>query len=274
MQEEALRAFVAKHFRIPDVPDEVWESLKEQERLVEHARTKGDEEREDLLRLAELSLSVYRRIRNAEAGRSSPPGRRKEEAVPVELRGREAERGHALSEALAPMRDEGAPDIKPLTSKVTMSWGKGPPLWNIILTAAPWVSAKEVERAYRDVQRKITGKDNRPLSPRSIAVFRFVEEMYRSAGKPENISWRKLLALYNERYPEDHELHFKDTNDPRNFQRTYERAYDEIMGCGFRYRFPKRELTPEEKQEARQALEKAEQIIALDKGRQKSLHKT
>src|SRR5215207_1225825 len=116
MQEEALRAFVAKHFRIPDVPDEVWESLKEQERLVEHARTRGDEEREDLLRLAELSLRVYRRIRNAEAGRSSPPGRRKEEAVPVELRGREAERGHALSEALAPMRDEDTPDIKPLSS--------------------------------------------------------------------------------------------------------------------------------------------------------------
>lgn len=274
MQGNELRAFVAKHFRRPDVPDAVWEKLK-RDGSVGYAR--ATEELEDLLRDVRDLLGIYQAGHEEGAGRASPPGRGKEEAVPVELRGREAERGRALSEVLASMRNEDAPDIKPLTSKVTMSWGKGPPLWNITLTAAPWVSAKEVERAYRDVQRKVIGKDNRPLSPRSIAVFRFVEEVYRSAGEAGKLSWRKLLALYNEKYPEEHELHFKDT-DPRNFQRTYERAYGEIVCCGFdymdNYRFRRRELTPEEKREARQALEKAEAIVALDRVRQKSLRKT
>jgi len=272
MQEHELRRLVAKHFRLPEVPDELW-GLLEEDGLVKYAKTGGDEEQEDLLRDAGRLLKAYRAGRNVEAGRSSPPGRIREKTVPAELRGQEAERGRALSEVLASMDDGNTPDIHPLTSKVTMSWGKGPPLWNITLTAAPWVSATEVERAYRNVQRRVIGKDNRQLSARSIAVFRFVEEAYRSTGKAATISWRKLRALYNERYPRGHRLHFKDT-DPRNFQRTYERAYDQIVCCGFYYNLNRRKLTPEEKQEAEQALKNAEAIVALDKVRQKRLHKT
>jgi hypothetical protein len=81
-----------------------------------------------------------------------------------------------------------------------------------------------------------------------------------------------LLALYNASYPEGHKLHFRDA-DPRNFQRTYERAYSEIVRCGFNYHFPPRKLSPDDKQQAREAWEKAEAIVALDKKRWKNQRK-
>jgi hypothetical protein len=177
----------------------------------------------------------------------------------------------ALSQFLTHLNDEDSTkntkDARPITAKVTMSWGKGPPLWKITLAVAPWVNAKEVERAYRLTQQQVIGKDNRPLSLRSMTVFCFVEELLNST-EGTRPSWRKMLALYNERYPKGHKLHFKDA-DPRNFQHTYVRAYAEIVCCGFDYSFPRRELTPEDKERARKALEKAEAIVALDKARQK-----
>jgi hypothetical protein len=280
LKDGGLRQFVAKRYGIQDVPDAVWECLDNKEvDLVRRARDGGDAELDDLLSVAKDYLKVYRAGLEDRGARASPPGRdsetSKSQDTPIEMREAEENRGRALAEFLTRQNDEdptkNAQYARPIASKVTMSWAKGPPLWRITLSVSPWVSAKEVERAYRLIQQQVIRKDNRPLAPRSIAVFRFVEEaLSHTEGKKP--SWRKLLALYNARYPEGHELHFRDA-DPRNFQRTYERAFSEIVGCGFSYHFPPRKLTPDDKQQASEAWEKAEAIVALDEQRWKNRRK-
>ena len=274
MKHDDLRQLVAKRYGMQDVPDAVWECLDNEENdLVRRARNGGDAELDDLLGVARDYLKVYRAGLEDRGARASPPGRESETSasqdMPIELREAEKARAQALSEFLARQNNEApkknAQDAKPIASKVTMSWAKGPPLWRITLSVAPWVSAKEVERAYRLIQQQVIRKDNRPLAPRSIAVFRFVEEAL-SHTESKKPSWRKLLALYNARYPEAHKLHFRDA-DPRNFQRTYERAFYEIVGCGFNYHFPPRKLSPDDKRQAREAREKAEAIVALGEKR-------
>jgi hypothetical protein len=279
LKDGGLRQFVAKRYGMQDMPDAVWECLDKEEDLVRRAREGADAELDDLLSVAKVYLKVYRAGLEDRGARASPPGRdsetSKSQDMPIEMREAEEDRGRALAEFLARQNDEdptkSAQDARPIASKVTMSWAKGPPLWRITLSVAPWVSAKEVERAYRLIQQQVIRKDNRPLAPRSIAVFRVVEEAL-SQPESKKPSWRKLRALYNARYPGGHKLHFRDA-DPRNFQRTYERAYSEIVGCGFNYHFPPRKLRPEDKQQAREAWEKAEAIVALDKKRWKNQRK-
>ncbi len=267
MRGTELRDELAKRLGTPDLPDGVWQVLDE-EGLLGHAT--ATDELEDVERDARRLLRVFQAGVEYERERPSPQGREQanpgSKVIPIELREPEAERGRALGEFLASLGDEdsarSARDAKPIAAEVSWHWGgRRPPLWRITLAVLPWVNAKEVERTYRLIQRQVIGKDNRPLSARSVGVFRFVEDVRGSTG--DSLSWRRILALYNEMYPKGHRLHFKDA-DPRNFQRTYERAYAEIVGCGFNYRLRRRELTPDEKQEAKEALAKAEEIKALD----------
>jgi hypothetical protein len=51
----------------------------------------------------------------------------------------------------------------------------------ITLTAEPWVPAESIERYYRKMQRSMLRHDNRPLSDKSLALFRFVMSCYRDA---------------------------------------------------------------------------------------------
>ena len=51
----------------------------------------------------------------------------------------------------------------------------------ITLTAEPWVPAEVVVRYYRKMQRAMLRHDNRPLSDKSLALFRFVMSCYRDA---------------------------------------------------------------------------------------------
>jgi hypothetical protein len=59
----------------------------------------------------------------------------------------------------------------------------GDVMWRgtITLTAEPWVPAETVLRYYREMQKDaLEGRDNRPLSARSLALFRFVTEQWRN----------------------------------------------------------------------------------------------
>ncbi len=52
----------------------------------------------------------------------------------------------------------------------------------ITLTAEPWVPAETVLRYYREMQKEVLeGRDNRPLSARSLALFGFVTEQAKNA---------------------------------------------------------------------------------------------
>jgi hypothetical protein len=59
----------------------------------------------------------------------------------------------------------------------------GEVMWHgtITLTAETWVPAETVLRYYREMQNDVLeGRDNRPLSARSLALFRFVTEQLRN----------------------------------------------------------------------------------------------
>ncbi len=86
----------------------------------------------------------------------------------------------------------------------------------IRFAVAPWVSADTVLRAYRRLQREVLGGDNRPISTRNLALFRFVVAQQQSAcGK---ITWREMLDRWNHAHPQ-----WRD-DDVRRFNRDYLRT--------------------------------------------------
>ena len=46
----------------------------------------------------------------------------------------------------------------------------------VVLTVEPWVPAETVVATYRNIQKRILRTQNRPLSLRNLAVFRFVNK--------------------------------------------------------------------------------------------------
>jgi hypothetical protein len=130
----------------------------------------------------------------------------------------------------------------------------GDVMWRgtITLTAEIWVPAETVLRYYREMQKDVLeGRDNRPLSARSLALFRFVTEQVRNAvpevekpdyeaffdsedevdvapseeelqasklvGRP---SWRALQQQWDRRYS-DPKWRYEDV---RNFRRAFVKA--------------------------------------------------
>lgn len=77
----------------------------------------------------------------------------------------------------------------------------------VTLSVEPWVPADSVMRAYRDLQRQLLGRENRPLSQRNLALFRFMIEQERERerrphGKRERLTWARLLDRWNQAHPE------------------------------------------------------------------------
>ena len=86
----------------------------------------------------------------------------------------------------------------------------------IRLSIPPWVSAKTVAEIYRFHQRGALGGDNRPISPRNVAIFSFVTERMGSKGAVQ--SWRSLMKDWNRR---NQEAQYAEV---RLFHRDYSRA--------------------------------------------------
>lgn len=64
------------------------------------------------------------------------------------------------------------------------------------VTFAPWISEKTVRRAYRNLQ----AGDNRPLSKKTLAAFRFVNEHTDPGQTPK---WAELTIQWNQQHPND-----------------------------------------------------------------------
>jgi hypothetical protein len=84
-----------------------------------------------------------------------------------------------------------------------------------MFTFASWVSEKTVRFAYHRVQPK----DNRPLSTKGLAAFRFVDEYTEPGRTPK---WAELTRRWNEQHPEDK---FRDRSALRQ---AYERARERL----------------------------------------------
>jgi hypothetical protein len=117
------------------------------------------------------------------------------------------------------------PIVSPLKAQCKihhMSYGEyGCTFGTITLTVAPWVPASQVLAFYRKQQRKMLRRDNRPLRPKTIALFRFVTEQVDDQGKIPSV--RQLLKLWNKRYPEWH------YRDERRFWNDVNRAVKLIV---------------------------------------------
>jgi hypothetical protein len=151
------------------------------------------------------------------------------------------------------------PDVPSLYARIRLS-GSEDNLFSygtVTLRVEPWVSAESVERFYREMQSQMLGRKPRKLERRNVALFRFVVERCEAVewgreefrdengylvrdesgdpvidwglrkgrqmlGKPP---WRELLTMWNERYPEGHEWHYKEV---WNFQRDFGRAASAI----------------------------------------------
>ncbi len=122
--------------------------------------------------------------------------------------------------------------------------------YTISMTVAPWISADTLARFWRFYQRGHFGGNNRPLSARNMAVFRFVignawphpdgigvalskrgvTTSVAPKGKASALAtppWRTLLDLWNRNHPE---WAYKDV---RLFSRDFHRARRLISGSNY-----------------------------------------
>lgn len=135
-----------------------------------------------------------------------------------------------------------APELRPLDIAVKYSVVRPA---RITVTAEHWIPAKVIERNYRKAQQRLLGKDNHPLSMRSLATLRFVESDKRRRSKWPG--WRKLMEQWNLKYPEWR------CKDVRNFKRTYDRALEEVAHPSVRV--TGRKLSPNEQRQRQQQIE-------------------
>jgi hypothetical protein len=89
----------------------------------------------------------------------------------------------------------------------------------VTLMVEPWVSGQSVLKAYRRAQKDIIGGQQRELSGRNIAVFRFVIAEKRMK---KNLSWQSLMESWNHMHQQWR------YDDLRHFAQGYHRAEKKI----------------------------------------------
>lgn len=113
-----------------------------------------------------------------------------------------------------------APSVRPLRVSYRQSHFEEYSHYVLTLQVEPWVPASTVLRTYRDLQRRLLGRENRPLTLHALAVFEFVTGRRAAGGK---VSWRQLMQEWNS------DPARKPYRDPRQFQRTYERTEHAVV---------------------------------------------
>ena len=99
---------------------------------------------------------------------------------------------------------------------------------SITLTIDPWVSADTVHRIYRQAQRFVLKKDNRPVDDRMLALADFASYHWGTV-KGEKRNWkRELMDEWNERECEANPEWRDDNAD--SFARDVDRAKKTILG--------------------------------------------
>lgn len=91
----------------------------------------------------------------------------------------------------------------PLIDPLTLSW-KWHSGWRnsyacMTLKVEPWVSADSVLKLYRDAQRKMLGRDNRPHELRNLTLLHFVID--HTAEDGTRPTWQALMTKWNREHP-------------------------------------------------------------------------
>lgn len=90
------------------------------------------------------------------------------------------------------------------------------------LSVQPWVSGATVRRIYEHFRRAVYKRGSRPLGPRGITLFGFVEG--RRSKRGQLPSWRAMLVEWNRSYPE-----WGYGFDARRFCRDYARVVPALL---------------------------------------------
>jgi hypothetical protein len=134
------------------------------------------------------------------------------------------------------------PSVAPLRVGLKGSYGSARNTARVTLSVEPWVSAETVQRAYRDVQRRVLGRtDNRPIGRRNLALFRLAIQHAQGADSPPHRElsvhlppYRELMDRWNALHPAtcDHKQRHDDTcryDDERRLGGDFLRAWRALM---------------------------------------------
>jgi len=97
------------------------------------------------------------------------------------------------------------------------------------LTVAPWVRAATIQRAYREIQRTLIGKENCPYQARGLALVQFVAERKRREPK---VKWAELRRDWNS-WVNDASWRFEEGTEQR-MMTEYGRLRDAITRPNYR----------------------------------------
>ncbi len=109
--------------------------------------------------------------------------------------------------------ESAAPRVSPLTCSPQYTYTQDHEYAAITLTVEPWMPAASVLKAYRQYQKMLLHRDNRPLKVRNLALLRFVTQCMDDHG--DLPPWRDLLEKWNTNRPE---WRYRDV---RNLNRDY-----------------------------------------------------
>jgi hypothetical protein len=114
----------------------------------------------------------------------------------------------------------------------------------VTLTVLPWVPAKQVERAYRNMQKQLLEESSRETGARILEVVQFCWAQFRKTRS--TVPWRVYFERWNQAYPD------KNFANWRNFREYYLRG---ITAATPTYKFPEVKPTAEMQEKIRAAKE-------------------
>jgi hypothetical protein len=190
-------------------------------------------ERPDVKRFRDERLGRQRVLYDEAEGFISSDGREKIRDRELADLARRLQRGYGWRQNQAAwfVLNGTPPQLRPLTTRVSMHSSQyGPSRCKITLDVAPWIPAKDVERAFtraRDQVRRGLGPGT--VGKRKLEVLRFVEEHRDERGRRP--TFKALLEKWNLEYP-----HWK-YDRYRPFSKAYREARREVFRPKYRLQF-------------------------------------
>ncbi len=114
-----------------------------------------------------------------------------------------------------------APIVRPLTAAISRRMGSHSNRVTITMTVEPWVSVGTLASYYRQRQRELLRRHNRPISERRLVLVRFVLAQTDEQG--EVPSWRVMMQEWNRAHPA---WRYRDV---RNMARDYWSAARQVV---------------------------------------------
>jgi hypothetical protein len=228
-----LRAWLASQLKLKDVPEEIWDKLVKSRHVTEAQDPDLAKGRENLLTEARDLIRIYRAGSGFPKVNKKQRSRKRQRASDRSRLDAEAEIAAKIGKARAKKSgtttsngDEVNLRRLPVAGMISNN--------QITITAEPWVSPEDVRREYKSLQDSWFWKPT--PSERRVQLLRFVVRFCETRfDEKRNIAtfvrgaswpgWRRIMEQWNQRYPQDHDWHYKDV---RNFQRDARETFEAL----------------------------------------------